>query len=878
MMSAIVPFFCRKIHGGNWMKKISIIIPLSDERYCEVKNIQEGVNCILDQSMGMDAMQLVFLPFLNQSTLIQQLNDYALSYPDSVQILPVFDKYRNVVSMVSDAVTGEYVLFYDMGNRWEEHALEKVYQHFEKTPNSFDLCLCNEVFQKKTSAKSTFRFMYKSDNTFKDVRENPRYLAVSLNNVIFRRDALCRAAMKLENQIRAYSYGWDLMLITKILKENPVVGIAASADFIYCSSEELSGQKPVEANEYPEALRRLFCALKEGCVPELDSYVQNLQMYIMRQYLEGADTRGEFSEESKTEYIRLLRQELDSIPDDIIDKAPGTVQRQRLGLYVLKYGKQILQNLTESSGQLAYNGHRLVNLKHDSFRFYTMTVEQGMLHICGNICAGTSEQKISVRAQDQTGKTWKATMQDCSSEDVRNRFGEVLVAGKSFSFAIPLRDEMKLTFMISFDGTDIKVYPKMMKDTELKHKYRHSYTEKNGWLIRYNNGSLFTKKATAWNRINFHRHYLAELQQKKSEEDESTYLRDCHWKKQIRKMKLKNQIAFVTARSNEELLPNIRGAYDRTNGKKVVFTRMMPYDDEQMDAAIQTVYSSKVVVTDDYFYLFRKFGKKPGQKIVQLWHAAGAFKKFGMDGTSLFPEVDRLYHKDYDLVSVSGENVRGIYAGAFGVEEERVKAYGIPRTDKLLNAEYVSQVRKRILTEHPNLAGKQIILYAPTFRDGKGQDKHEFRPEMDFESLSHSLKENQVFLICPHPVMQNRIVPGSYENIIQVEDFTTNEMMCVADLLITDYSSVIFEFSLLDKPMVFYCYDYDEYNLDFYLDYEKDLPGKLLRSYSELEEYICKGDFNEADRAREFRKWYMSACDGKSSERLARVLEKLLKE
>lgn len=860
------------------MKKISIIIPLIDERYCEATNIQEGMNCILNQSLEMSSMQLVFLPLLNHPTLIQQLNDYALSYPDSVHILPAPDKNRDIVSMVSEAVTGEYVLFYDMGNRWEEHALEEACRHFDNSSNSFDLCACNEVFRKKTSAKSTFRFMYKSGNTFKDVRENPRYLAVSLNNVIFRRDALCRAALKLEKQIRAYSYGWDLMLITEILKENPLLGIAASSDFIYYSSEELSGQKPVEANEYPEALKHLFCMLKENCTPELDSYIQNLKMYIMRQYLEGTDTRGEFSEESRTEYLRLLRQELDGIPDDIIDKAPGTVQRQRLGLYVLKYGKQILRNLKESSGQLAYNGHRLVNLKHDSFRFYTMTVEHGLLHICGNICAGTSEQKISVRAQDQTGKTWKATMQDCSSEDVRNRLGEVLVAGKSFSFTIPLRDEMKLTFMISFDGTDIKVYPKMMKDTELKHKYRHSYTEKNGWLIRYNNGSLFTKKATAWNRIKFHRHYLAELQQKKNEEDESTYLRDCHWKKQIRKMKLKNQIAFVTARSNEELLPNMRAVYDRTNGKKVVFTRMMPYEKDRMDAAIQAVYSSKVVVTDDYFYLFRKFGKKPGQKIVQLWHAAGAFKKFGMDGTSLFPEVDHLYHKDYDLVSVSGENIRGIYARAFGIGEDRVKAYGVPRTDEFLDSEYVSQVRKRIRSRYPKLDGKQVILYAPTFRDGKGKDKHEFRPEMDFESLSHSLKENQVFLICPHPVMQNRIVPGSYENIIQVEDFTTNEMMCIADLLVTDYSSVIFEYSLLNKPMVFYCYDYDEYNRDFYLDYEKDLPGQLFRSYAELEKYISAGDFGKTERVKDFRNRYMSACDGKSGERLALAVEKLLEE
>ena len=149
---------------------------------------------------------------------------------------------------------------------------------------------------------------------------------------------------------------------------------------------------------------------------------------------------------------------------------------------------------------------------------------------------------------------------------------------------------------------------------------------------------------------------------------------------------------------------------------------------------------------------------------------------------------------------------------------------------------------------------------------------------MNFESLSHSLKENQVFLICPHPVMQNRIVTGSYENIIQVKDFTTNEMMCIADLLVTDYSSVVFEYSLLNKPMVFYCYDYDEYNRDFYLDYENDLPGQLFRNYAELEKYISAGDFEETEGVKDFRNRYMSACDGKSGERIAHVLEKMLKE
>lgn len=204
-------------------------------------------------------------------------------------------------------------------------------------------------------------------------------------------------------------------------------------------------------------------------------------------------------------------------------------------------------------------------------------------------------------------------------------------------------------------------------------------------------------------------------------------------------MKLKNQIAFVTVRSNEEMLPNMRAVYDRTNGKKVVFTRMMPYDDEQMERRFRRCIPAKWWLRMIIFTYAENSERSRDRNLCSCGMRPVPSRNSAWMEQRSFREVDHLYHKDYDLVSVSGENVRGIYAGAFGVEEDRVKAYGVPRTDKLLDAEYVSQVRKRIITEHPNLAGKQIILYAPTF--GMERDsKHDFRPEMDFESLSGFLK------------------------------------------------------------------------------------------------------------------------------------------
>ena len=110
-----------------------------------------------------------------------------------------------------------------------------------------------------------------------------------------------------------------------------------------------------------------------------------------------------------------------------------------------------------------------------------------------------------------------------------------------------------------------------------------------------------------------------------------------------------------------------------------------------------------------------------------------------------------------------------------------------------------------------------------------------------------------------------------------MREYSTEDMLFVADLLITDYSSIIFDYSLLNKPVLFFCYDYDTYDRNYYLDYAKDLPGDLLRKEADLREYLVGGAFSVDARMAAFRERFMSACDGHSSQRVAEKIDAFLK-
>lgn len=340
----------------------------------------------------------------------------------------------------------------------------------------------------------------------------------------------------------------------------------------------------------------------------------------------------------------------------------------------------------------------------------------------------------------------------------------------------------------------------------------------------------------------------------------------------LRRRKVKNQVLFFTIRKNGELEGNAKALYPYVRGKKIVKARLLPHSVIEELKMFYAVITSKVIVTDDYNRYLRYFPLRQNQRVVQLWHACGAFKKFGRRGTNLSMFTDSATHAQYNIVTVSGESIRSIYADAFNLDPNKVKALGCPRTDDFFNESLIEEKKRKIYEAYPEFTDKSIIIYAPTFRD-INNNRQEFHPELDFDRLSKELLPEQVFVICPHPVMQNAIVEKEYDNIRVIRDFSTNDLMFVSDLLITDYSSVIFEYALLQKPIAFFCYDLLTYNRGFYLNYPEDLPGDVYETQDALTKYLTDKEKHVlTQKHRTFVESYMSACDGHSCERIAGLI------
>ena len=331
-------------------------------------------------------------------------------------------------------------------------------------------------------------------------------------------------------------------------------------------------------------------------------------------------------------------------------------------------------------------------------------------------------------------------------------------------------------------------------------------------------------------------------------------------------------LLYIYKQIKEEKMPleiiipinsGVRIDIQEDNNTKIVKTKTLKH--------LYYLATSKYWITNNHYYHF--LPKPKGTIMINTWHALGAFKKFGIDSAKTEKERERFIKdsKNIDYLLVSSKELKGIYSKALNVEETKILSLGIPRTDILFDSNHMEAVKEEFFNVHTQLKKKNIILYAPTFRD---DEKEYFNMQLDLKLLKENLGDGSVILLKLHPIIRHKFeIPKGLEDfIIDVSKVNINKLMIISDILITDYSSIIFEYSLLDKPIIFFAYDYEKYknNLrNFYFGYEEFIPGKMLRTSEEVLNEIqesMEGSCNK-ELIREFSKRFCEYTDGKSTKR-----------
>lgn len=300
---------------------------------------------------------------------------------------------------------------------------------------------------------------------------------------------------------------------------------------------------------------------------------------------------------------------------------------------------------------------------------------------------------------------------------------------------------------------------------------------------------------------------------------------------------------------------------------------------------MKALSKAKYIITNSTMPSF--FTPKKEQTLIQNWHGT-PLKKLGCDIEKNEDKAQKLssIHKQYKeqgkkasvFISPSQFYTEKI-ATAFAQKQNKDKflPLGYPRNDFLFSYTDADVKRVKQALNIPN--DKKVILYAPTFRDNNYERGHGFHYdcEIDFDLLYKALSKDYVILFRAHYFVIDRYNLEKYKGFVidasRYQDI--NDLYIVSDMLITDYSSVFFDYANLKRPIVFYMYDYERYKnkmRDFYLDINK-LPGKISYTNEELLNLIFDAEKREFDFT-EFNEKYNTYCDAHSSQRVLKYLIK----
>jgi len=276
---------------------------------------------------------------------------------------------------------------------------------------------------------------------------------------------------------------------------------------------------------------------------------------------------------------------------------------------------------------------------------------------------------------------------------------------------------------------------------------------------------------------------------------------------------------------------------------------------------------------------------------VQTWHGT-PLKKLGLDikNVTMPNTTTEKYHQNFvlethrwDALVSANDYSNKIFKSAFNYQQKFLEV-GYPRNDKLINSNADDIMKLKMKLGIP--LEKKVVMYAPTYRDNSFAEKGKYLFQMPFsiDKLLEKIGEDTVLILRMHYLIVGQLDLSKYND--KVLDFSQyhdiSDLYLVSDLLITDYSSVFFDYAYLKRPIIFFPYDYNEYKDElrgFYLNYEKDLPGEIAWNEDQLLALTKKELWQKKITSNKLEEFYQKFCSlhsGKSAECVAKDILKVI--
>ena len=332
-----------------------------------------------------------------------------------------------------------------------------------------------------------------------------------------------------------------------------------------------------------------------------------------------------------------------------------------------------------------------------------------------------------------------------------------------------------------------------------------------------------------------------------------------------------NKISFIKD-SNESFNGNFKFIQEELeNHENFQFNTF--FKDKFSLKAFYNLATSKYIFLNDNFFSMAFMNFKSDVLILQLWHAPGAFKKFGASISNDVEKkmIEKISDKT-DFLFVSSSKIKKYYKEAFLINENKIKDFGIPRTDYYFKNDLnIENIKKKFYNKYPEAKDKKIVLYAPTFRNKK--ENNDIFNFFELKKFNEYFGDEYIFTLRLHPKIKkflNKDI-SKKNHFIDLTDFENEEeLLLIADVLITDYSSIMIEFLILNKPIIFFTYDLDYYlNEDrgFYFDFKKYAPGIITRDMDQLIESFKNIDSENIDNTKCLN-YQFNTLDGNVSKRI----------